>query len=173
MGAVDAVEWACVWWAITFKMTEQVEQQICIKFCIKPEHSSTGTIGWFRRPQLRATGNWQLHHNNVPAHASHVVQFFANHQITQVTQPPLEPRFGTLWLLAFPKIKITFEKKRDFRLSVRFRKIWRGSWWWLGELCEVLRCLLWRGLRCHCPVYNVSCILYLLNKCLYFSFFFL
>ena len=30
--------------AIAFKMTEQVEQQICIKFCIKPEHSSTETI---------------------------------------------------------------------------------------------------------------------------------
>ena len=33
----------------------------------------------------------------------------------------------------------------------------------LGELCEVPRCLLWRGLRCHCAIYNVSCILYLLQ----------
>ena len=33
------------------------------------------------------------------------------------------------------------------------------------ELCEVPRCLLWRGLRCHCPVYNVSCIFF--NNCLY------
>ena len=30
--------------AITSKMTEQVEQWICIKFCIKLEHSSTETI---------------------------------------------------------------------------------------------------------------------------------
>ena len=30
--------------AITFKMTEQVEQRICIKFCIKLEHSSVETI---------------------------------------------------------------------------------------------------------------------------------
>ena len=35
--------------AITFKMTEQVEQQICIKFCIKLEHSSTETI--WRNPK--------------------------------------------------------------------------------------------------------------------------
>ena len=28
---------------------------------------------------------------------------------------PLQPRFGTLWLLAFPKTKITFKKGRDFR----------------------------------------------------------
>ena len=34
-------------------------------------------------------GNWQLHHNNTPAHASRLVQgFLAKHQITQVTQPP-------------------------------------------------------------------------------------
>ena len=30
--------------AVTFNMTEQVEQLICIKFCIKLEHSSTETI---------------------------------------------------------------------------------------------------------------------------------
>ena len=30
--------------AITFKMTEQVEQQTCIKVCIKLEHSSAETI---------------------------------------------------------------------------------------------------------------------------------
>ena len=30
--------------AVPFKMTEQVGQQICIKFCIRFEHSSTETI---------------------------------------------------------------------------------------------------------------------------------
>ena len=35
----------------------------------------------------------------------------------------------------------------------------------LGQLCEVPRWLLWRELRCHCPVYIVSCIF---NKCLFF-----
>ena len=30
--------------AIAFKMTEQVEQQICIKFCIKLDHSPVQTI---------------------------------------------------------------------------------------------------------------------------------
>ena len=29
---------------IAFTMTEQVEQQICIKFCVKREHSSTETV---------------------------------------------------------------------------------------------------------------------------------
>ena len=52
---------------------------------------------------------------------------------------------------------------------MRFRKKWWGSWWRLGKLREVLRCLLWKGLRHHCPMYNVSCIFF--NKCLYFSYY--
>ena len=74
----------------------------------------------------------------------------------------LQPTFGALWLLAFPKTEISFEME-EISDCQRFRKIWWGSWWRLGELCEVPRCLLWRGLRCHCPMYNVSCILYLLQ----------
>ena len=34
---------------ITFKMTERVEQQICIKVCVKLEHSSSETIWRIRR----------------------------------------------------------------------------------------------------------------------------
>ena len=30
--------------AVAFKMTEQVVQQICIKCCVKPEHSSVETV---------------------------------------------------------------------------------------------------------------------------------
>ena len=33
----------------------------------------------------------------------------------------------------------------------------------VGELCEVPRCLLRRGLRHHCPMYDISHILYLLQ----------
>ena len=42
--------------AVTFKMTEQVEQQICIKFCAKLEHSSKETIQMIQKAM--ATGNW-------------------------------------------------------------------------------------------------------------------
>ena len=81
---------------------------------------------------------------------------------------PLQPRFGTLWLLPLPKTKITFERE-EICLLMRFRKIQWGSWWQLGELCEVPTCLLWRGLRHHCPMYNVPCIF--CNKCLFFSYY--
>ena len=38
--------------AVAFKMTEQEEQRICIKFCIKLEHFSTETI-WMTRKAFR------------------------------------------------------------------------------------------------------------------------
>ena len=42
--------------AVIFKMTEQVEQQICITFCIKLEHSSVETIWMIQK--AAAIGNW-------------------------------------------------------------------------------------------------------------------
>ena len=44
------------WVAIAFKMTEQIEQRISIKFCVKLEHFSTKTIGMIQK--ATATGNW-------------------------------------------------------------------------------------------------------------------
>ena len=41
---VDAVDEHVYCVAIAFKMTEQVQQRICIKFRIKLEHSSTKVI---------------------------------------------------------------------------------------------------------------------------------
>ena len=145
---------------VTFKMIKWVEQQICIKFCVKLEHSSMKTIWMIKRPKLWATTDWYLHHNNAPARASRLMQsFLVKQKITQVTQP----RFGTLWLLAFSQNQNHLWKGRDYRPLMRFRKIRWGSWRQLGELYEVPRCLLWRELRHHCPMYIVSCILYLLK----------
>ena len=54
---------------------------------------------------------WQLRHYNMPAHASCLcAEVLAKHEITQVTSP-LQPRFGALQLLAFPKTEITFERE--------------------------------------------------------------
>ena len=40
----------------TFKMTERVDQQVCIKFCINLEHSSADTIWMIQK--AAAMGNW-------------------------------------------------------------------------------------------------------------------
>ena len=115
-------------------------------------------FGWFSRPQLWATGDWQLHHGKVPTPASRLLQsVLVKHQITRVTQPHYSPDVVPCDFWLFPKLKSPLEG-RDFRPLMRFRKIQQGSWWLLREPCEVSRCLLWRGLRYHCPMYNVSCI---------------
>ena len=97
---------------VTFKMTEWVEQWICIKFCHKLEHSSMGTIQMIQKPA--AIGNWwlaassrQCTHSCITSHAK---------LFSEISNRPgdivlLQPRFGTLWLLAFPKTKITFERE--------------------------------------------------------------
>jgi histone-lysine N-methyltransferase SETMAR len=42
-----------------------------------------------RRPDLWASHNWQLHHNNAPAHPSHLIRsFLAKHGIPVVCQAP-------------------------------------------------------------------------------------
>jgi hypothetical protein len=54
----------------------------------------------------------QLHHDNAPAQSIALVQaFLAKHHITQVYQHPLQPTFGSLQLLAFPKAKIAGERE--------------------------------------------------------------
>ena len=42
--------------AATFKITEQVEQHICIKFCVKLEHSPAETVQMIKK--AAAMGNW-------------------------------------------------------------------------------------------------------------------
>ena len=149
-------------------MADWVEQWICIKFCIKLEHSSPESIWMIQK--AAAMGNWWLAASSRQrtAHASRLVpSFLAKHQIIQVTQPPT----AQMWHSATSGFSQNYNhlwKGRDFRPSVRFRKICQGSWSRV-ELCEVPRCLLWRGVRCHCPMYSVSCTFF--NKCPYFAYY--
>ena len=59
-----------------------------------------------------AMGNWQLQHDNVPSHASSLMQsFFGKTSNHPGDSTPLQSRFGTLLLLPFPKTKITVERE--------------------------------------------------------------
>ena len=157
-------------------MTEQVKQWICIKFCVKLEHSFVETIRMIQK--AAAIGSWWLAASSWQRARSCITssaEFFGNTSNHPGDSAPLEPRFGALWLLTFPKTKITFEGK-DFRPSVRCRKIQQGNWRQLRELCEVPRCLLWRdwGVTVLCVLYP-KCLMflvsYIFNKCLYFSYY--
>ena len=82
---------------------------------------------------------------------------------------PLQPRFGTLWHLAFPKTKITFEREEvsgHWWNSGKYDRAADGDW----ENCVRSQGGLFRrGLRNHCPMYDVSCIFF--NKSLWFSYY--
>ena len=168
MGAVNAVEWACVLCGHHIQ-NDWVEQQICIKFWIKLEHSSVETIQMIQK--VAAMGNWWLAASS-RQHALSVPHVSCRGFWWNIKSPrwltPLQPRFGTLPLLALPKLKSSLKGKRFQTVYDIQENTTRQLMVRLGELCEVPRCLLWRGLWHHCPMYNVFVSRIFFNKCLYF-----
>ena len=53
-------------------------------------------FSWFRRPQLWATGDWQLHRDHTPAYVSRLMQSFGETTNHPGDSAPLQPRFGAL-----------------------------------------------------------------------------
>ena len=108
--------------AITFKMTKWVEQRICIKFCIKLEHSSVETL---QRIQMTAAkGNWWLAASSGQHAHSYIMSYteiFGKTSNHWGDSAPLQPIFGDLRLMTFPKTKITFENE-EISTSMRFSK---------------------------------------------------
>ena len=148
--------------AVTFKMTEWVEQWMCIKFCIKFEHPSAETILMIQKAV--AMGNWVLAASSQQCSCLCIAspaEFFgdtSNHPGDSAA-----PR-AQIWCSAtsgFSKTKITFEREGisdHQRDSGKYNRAAEQ----LGELCEVPRDQLWRALRRRFPMHNVSCISYLL-----------
>ena len=97
--------------AIAFKMTELVQQWTFMKFCVKLEHSYTETI-WIIQ-NTRAIGNWWLAASSWPdcSCTKSYAEIFGKTSNHPGDSAPLQPRFDTLWLLAFSKTKITFERE--------------------------------------------------------------
>ena len=93
-------------------MTEQVEQWICITFYVKLEHSSVETIRMIQKAAAMgnwwlAASSWQHTRSCITSHA----ELFGETSNHSGDSAPLPPRFGALWLLAFPKTEITFERE--------------------------------------------------------------
>ena len=98
--------------AVTFKMTEPVEQWICIKFSIKLEHSSMENIQMTQK--AAAMGNWWLAASSRQYACSCITscaEFFSETSNHPGDSALLQPRFVALRLLTFPKTKITFERE--------------------------------------------------------------
>ena len=98
--------------AVAFKMTEQVEQRISIKFCIKLEHSSRETTQMIQK--AAALGNWWLaalsRQCACSCIMSHAEFFLQNIKLPKLFRS-LQASFGTLKLLAFCKTKIIFDRE--------------------------------------------------------------
>ena len=151
-------------------MTEQVEQRICIKFCIKLEHSPIETIQMIQKATVM--GNWWLAALSRQYTCSCITScavFFGetlNHSGDSVL---LQPRFGALWLLAFPKTKVTFEREEisDHQWdSGKYDGAADGDW----ENCVRSQGAYFEGdwgILVLCTMFLVSCMFF--NKCLYFS----
>ena len=158
VGVVDTVEWACVLCGHCIQNDWASRATNLYKFCAKLGHSSIETIQMIQK--ATAMGNWWLAASSQQClYIMSRTEFFCETSNHPGDSAPLQPRFGALWLLAFPKTKITFEREEISDCwwdSGKYDGATDGEW----ENC--VRCLLWRGLRCYCPMYNVSCILYLL-----------
>jgi len=58
-------------------------------------------------------GDWILHHDNAPAHTSHLVQqFLAKHGTAQLQQPPYSPDLAPFDFFLFPRLKKVLKERR-------------------------------------------------------------
>ena len=99
--------------AITLKMTEWVEQWICIKFCIKFEHSSTETI-WMIQ-QVTAVSNWWLEALSQQWARSRITssaEFFCETSNHPGDSAPYSPYLVPTNFCLFPKLKSPLKGKR-------------------------------------------------------------
>ena len=94
-------------------MTGQVEQQICIKFCIKLEHYFTKTIQMIQK--AKDTGNWWSAASS-QQFTSCPVQFFdktSNHAGDSASLPHTQnPDLASCDFWLFPKLKSLLKGKR-------------------------------------------------------------
>ena len=100
----------CTVWPSHSKWLNEYSNEPAPNFVLSLNIPLWKLFGWFKSPQLWATGDWQLYHHNEPTRASHFMQsFLAKHHPGD--SAPLQPSFGALQLLAFPQTKITFESE--------------------------------------------------------------
>ena len=152
-------------------MTDQVEQWICIEFCINLEYFPTETIGMIQKATVM--GNWWLAASS--QHACSCItsdaEFFAETSDHPGDAAPLQPRFGTVcdfWL--FPKLKSPLKGKT-----------FQTDHWWNSGIYDGAADGNWEnrvrsqgtyfegdwGIIVLCTMFLVSCIFF--NECLCFS----
>ena len=155
---------------IAFKLTEWVDQQICIKFCVKLEHSSIETIWMIQK--ATAMGNWRLAASSQQRICSCITsraELLVKHQITQVTQPCYSPDLVPCDFWLFPKLKSPLKGER-FQTVHEIQENMTGQTDDDWENCVRSQGAYFEGdlgIIVLCTMFLVSCIF--INKCVYFS----
>ena len=162
----------CTMWQSHSKWLSEYSKESASNFALSLNVPPWKLFRWFRRPQLWATGDWQLHHNNAPAHVSCLMQgcffFFGKTSNHPGDSAPLQSRFGVLELLAFPKTKITFEREEiwDHQWdSEKYNGAADGDW----ENCIRPKVLTLKGTEVSLPY--AQCFLYLVSSAINTSIF--
>ena len=156
----------CTVWPSHSKWLSKSASDFALSLNIPPRK----LFGWFRRPQLWAKMIGSFITTMCPL-IHHILSgfFFVKHQFTQVTQPYYSPDLALCNFWLFPKL-FPFKGVKSLLKGKRFQTVNEIQENMMGQLMaigrfvwdsKVTRWLLWRGLRCHCPKYNVFCILYL------------
>ena len=100
-------------WLLHSKWLSELRNKSASNFALSLNISPQKLLGWLRRLQLWATGDWQFHHDDGPIHVSHLLQrFLVKHQITLVTQPLDSPYLVSCNFWLFPKLKLSLKGKR-------------------------------------------------------------
>ena len=114
-----------------------------------------------------AASSWQHAHSCITSHT----EFFGKTSNHPGDSAPLQHRFGTLQLLAFPQTKITFEREEISDCwwdSGKYGPAADGDW----EHCVRSQGAYFEGdwgVIVLCTMFLVSCIFF--NKCLCFSYY--
>ena len=88
------------------------EQQICIKYCVKLEHSSAEIIWMIQK--AGAMSYWWLATSSCPSARSCITfhaEILTKYQITQVAQSPYRPDLVPWEFWIFPKLKSPLKGK--------------------------------------------------------------
>ena len=148
--------------AILFKMTEQVKQRICIKFCIKLEHSSMETVLIMQK--ATAMGNWWLAASWQHAHScitSHA-EFFG-----KTSNPTYSPDLAPcdFWLVSELKSPL---KGKGFETVNEIQENTVGQLMVIGRTVWGPKVLTLKGTEA--SLSYVQCFLYLVSSSVNVSF---
>ena len=158
--------------AITFKITEQVEQRICIKFCVKLEHFSTETIQMIQEAvalgdSWLAALSWQHICSCIMTHA----EFFGQTSNHPGDLAPYSPDLVPCDFCLFLKLKSPLKGKRfqNFNDSQENTVGAADDNWENYVRSQAAYFERDWGITVLCTMFFISCIFF--NKCLYFSYY--